>query len=93
MVITDSGVPKEYAEAVLKKAKEGFLFRFSEGEKSKNFDTYKEILSSLTGLKVPKPTCKRTSSISTPFALIWAIKSVVKCNPAVGAALEPSIFE
>lgn len=48
MVITDSGVPKEYAEAVLKKAKEGFLFRFSEGEESKNFDTYKEILSALT---------------------------------------------
>lgn len=48
MVITDSGVPTEYADAVLKKAKEGFLFRFSEGEESKNFDTYKEILSSLT---------------------------------------------
>ena len=45
--------------------------------------------STLTGLKVPKPTCKVTWTISIPLALILSKSSVVKCKPAVGAAAEP----
>jgi len=40
-VITDSGVPKEYAEHVMKKCKEPTLIVLEQGEQSKNTDTLK----------------------------------------------------
>ena len=43
-----------------------------------------------TGLNVPSPTCNNTFVTITPFALICSKSSGVKCNPAVGAAAEPS---
>lgn len=47
LVVTDSGVPREYAEAVASAAKESIIIVFPEGEASKNFDTYKSILEAL----------------------------------------------
>ncbi|MBQ5321757.1 MAG: 3-dehydroquinate synthase [Oscillospiraceae bacterium] len=48
MVVTDSGVPKEYSEAVLKAASEGYIVEFPQGEKSKTMKTFEQILSALT---------------------------------------------
>lgn len=47
LVVTDSGVPREYAETVAAIAKESIIIVFPEGEASKNFDTYKSILEAL----------------------------------------------
>lgn len=44
MIVTDSGVPSEYAAAVASQAKEGHIFSFEKGEQSKNLDTYRQIL-------------------------------------------------
>lgn len=47
LVVTDSGVPKAYSEAVASKYENSFIFTFQQGEESKNFDTYKEICEAL----------------------------------------------
>lgn len=47
LVVTDSGVPCEYAETVATQAKESMIVQFQQGEASKNFDTYKKILEAL----------------------------------------------
>ena len=48
LIVTDSGVPKGYAEKIKSFSKEGYIFSFNQGEESKNFDTYKEILLTLS---------------------------------------------
>ncbi len=48
LVVTDSGVPKEYAECVKAQCKEGYIFTFPQGETSKNIETVTEILKVLT---------------------------------------------
>lgn len=48
LIVTDSGVPHKYAETVAAQCKKSAVFKFEQGEKSKNFDTYKAILQSLT---------------------------------------------
>lgn len=47
LIVTDSGVPEEYAKAVATSFKNSFIHVFPEGEGSKNFDTYQGILKSL----------------------------------------------
>lgn len=47
LIVTDSGVPREYAETVAQQCKESIITVFPEGEASKNFDTYKSILEAL----------------------------------------------
>ncbi len=47
LVVTDSGVPKEYAEAVAKSAKNATVLTIKEGEQSKNIEVYAEILAAL----------------------------------------------
>ena len=47
LIVTDSGVPREYAETVAVQCKESIITVFPEGEASKNFDTYKSILEAL----------------------------------------------
>ncbi len=47
LVVTDDGVPREYAETVAAQAKESVIVVFPQGEASKNFDTYKNILEAL----------------------------------------------
>ena len=44
LIVTDSGVPQEYAETVLKQCKEGHVFCISKGEASKNMHEYQRIL-------------------------------------------------
>ncbi len=47
LVVTDSGVPKEYAEAVASGAKNATVLTIKEGEQSKNIEVYAEILKTL----------------------------------------------
>lgn len=47
LIVTDSGVPKEYAKTIASQCKKFEIFEFEQGEKSKNFDTYKSILETL----------------------------------------------
>ncbi|MBO5262028.1 MAG: 3-dehydroquinate synthase [Clostridia bacterium] len=44
LILTDSGVPKEYSEKVLSFCKEGYIYTIPQGEKSKCFDNYRDIL-------------------------------------------------
>lgn len=48
LVVTDSGVPKKYAEAVAKCAKRADIVVIEQGEKSKSFDTLRTLLRALT---------------------------------------------
>ena len=47
LIVTDSGVPGQYAEAVADASKTPVLFRFAQGEGSKNLDTVRTILSEM----------------------------------------------
>ncbi|MBR5472885.1 MAG: 3-dehydroquinate synthase [Clostridia bacterium] len=47
LIVTDSGVPSEYAECVAAQCKNAVVVTFVQGEASKNFDTYKSILETL----------------------------------------------
>ena len=47
LVVTDTGVPRIYADTVAWCFEDSHIFTFPEGEKSKNFDTYKEICQTL----------------------------------------------
>lgn len=47
LIVTDDGVPREYAETVAAQAKESITVVFPQGEASKSFDTYKSILEAL----------------------------------------------
>lgn len=44
LIVTDSGVPREYSETLAKQCRKAVVKVFEQGEKSKNFDTYKSIL-------------------------------------------------
>lgn len=46
-IVTDSGVPKEYAETVANQCKDSVIITIPEGEKSKNFENYSLILKTL----------------------------------------------
>lgn len=48
LVVTDSGVPKEYAESVAKCCKTPIVVTIKEGESSKNFDNFKYLLTVMT---------------------------------------------
>ncbi len=57
LVVTDSGVPSEYSQSVLKAAEEGFLFCVKEGESSKNMDNLKLILAELVKNNFTRTDC------------------------------------
>ena len=44
LIVTDSGVPQEYAENVLKQCKEGHVYCIPQGEMSKNITMYQKII-------------------------------------------------
>lgn len=48
LVVTDTGVPRIYADTVAWCYEDSHIFVFPEGEKSKNFDTYRAICQTLT---------------------------------------------
>lgn len=47
LVVTDDGVPPEYANTVANCFEHSCIFTFPQGEKSKNFDTYRQICQTL----------------------------------------------
>ncbi len=47
LVVTDTGVPREYADTVAWCFEDSHIFIFPQGEKSKNFDTYRAICQTL----------------------------------------------
>lgn len=47
LVLTDDGVPAEYAEIVAQQAKDGFVFTVPQGEDSKSIPQFSEILSEM----------------------------------------------
>ena len=47
LVLTDDGVPAEYAETVAQQAKDGFVFTVPQGEDSKSIPQFSEILSEM----------------------------------------------
>lgn len=57
LIVTDSGVPFEYAEAVSKQFKNNVIKVIPQGEKSKNFDTYKELLEVLNKNAFSRADC------------------------------------
>ncbi|MBP5445814.1 MAG: 3-dehydroquinate synthase [Acholeplasmatales bacterium] len=44
LIVTDTGIPNEYINTVKEKCKEPFIFTVKQGEESKNFDNYKNML-------------------------------------------------
>lgn len=57
MVVTDSGVPKEYAEAVLSQCKEGYCHVFQAGEANKTLQTVEKILSEMLEHSFTRKDC------------------------------------
>ncbi len=57
LVVTDDGVPREYAEAIASQCKKATIFVFPQGEASKNFDTYKNILDALVNGGFTRSDC------------------------------------
>lgn len=47
LVVTDSGVPSEYAEKIASQCKEAYIVTVEKGEKSKSLDSYKMLLETL----------------------------------------------
>lgn len=57
LVVTDSGVPNEYSQSILEKAREGFLVTIPEGEGSKNMDNLQNILKALVSNGFTRTDC------------------------------------
>ena len=57
LIVTDSGVPFEYAEAVSKQFKNNIIKVIPQGEISKSFDTYKELLEVLNENAFTRADC------------------------------------
>ena len=57
LVITDDGVPREYAQKVMNKSKEAFVYVIPQGEASKNFTNYSTILSYMLENEFSRTDC------------------------------------
>lgn len=57
LIITDSGVPKEYAETVLGFSREGRILTLPEGEDSKSMENYSLILSEMLDFSMTRTDC------------------------------------
>ena len=57
LIVTDSGVPKEYAETVKNLSSEAVIFTVPEGEGSKSIETYSDILSEMAKLGMTRSDC------------------------------------
>lgn len=57
LILTDSKVPKKYAEAIAKSCKEPFIYTVPSGEKSKSFKNYKAILKFMSDNKFTRSDC------------------------------------
>jgi len=57
LIVTDSGVPKVYAETVAKVSKNPYIVTVQEGEASKNMDNFKLLLETLTKYGFTRSDC------------------------------------
>ncbi|MBE6674674.1 MAG: 3-dehydroquinate synthase [Ruminococcaceae bacterium] len=57
LILTDSGVPTEYSKKILSACREGYIFTVEQGERSKSFDSYKEILSFMVNHAFTRTDC------------------------------------
>ena len=57
LIVTDSGVPKQYSEIVAKKCTSPVVITIPEGEASKSFDNYKLLLSKLVEYGFTRTDC------------------------------------
>lgn len=57
LIITDDGVPAEYAQKVAGQSKNPFVFTIKSGEESKNIDSYKNILSYMVENNFTRTDC------------------------------------
>ena len=57
LILTDSGVPTEYSEAVLHSCLNGYIYTIEQGESSKCFDNYREILSFMVERSFTRTDC------------------------------------
>ena len=57
LVVTDDGVPSKYSEKVASQFSNVVIHTIPQGEKSKNFDTYKELLLTLSSNEFSRKDC------------------------------------
>ena len=57
LIITDTGVPEAYSKAVASQIENSVIFAFAQGEKSKNFETYSDILKTLAENNFDRKDC------------------------------------
>ncbi len=57
VIVTDSGVPEQYAKTVASQFTDSIIKTIPQGEKSKNFDTYKELLECLSDNAFSRSDC------------------------------------
>lgn len=57
LIVTDNGVPKEYAQKVSEQCAEPFIVTISEGEASKSLDNYKFLLSKMVQYGFTRSDC------------------------------------
>ena len=56
-IVTDDGVPREYAEAISKKCKKSLIYTVKSGEASKSFDTLQELCSAMMEFGMTRSDC------------------------------------
>ena len=57
LVVTDSGVPEEYAKKVASKCKEGIICTIEQGEASKNLDVFAKLLQAMLDNNFSRKDC------------------------------------
>ena len=57
LIVTDDGVPQEYAKTVADKCKQAHIVTLKQGEKTKNIEVYKSLLEKLVGYGFTRSDC------------------------------------
>lgn len=57
LIVTDDGVPTEYVKTVASQIENSVVYTFSQGEKSKNFETYSALLKTLAENNFDRKDC------------------------------------
>ncbi len=57
LIVTDTGVPKQYSETVAKACRKPYIVTIPEGEKSKSFDMYGKILAKMCETEFTRSDC------------------------------------
>ena len=56
-IVTDSGVPKEYAKEILNQCRDGHIFTIAQGEESKNLKTFETLLREMLSYGFSRSDC------------------------------------